>query len=67
MQKRQPTGTQRWMGHAVVAVGVTVGVHKTVKPHPIVSIAIGAFAAWIHECLDAPVSQFIAAIAPRSP
>jgi len=55
------------MGHAVVAVGVTVVVHKTVKPHPIVSIAIGAFAAWIHERLDAPVSQIIAAIAPQSP
>ena len=64
MQKREPTTNQRWVGHAIVAVGVTVGVHKTAKPHPIVSMAIGAFAAWIHEYLDAPVSQFITSIAP---
>lgn len=64
MQKRQPTQAQRWTSHAIVGVGVSVGVHKTAKPHPLVSIAIGALAAWIHERLDAPVSRVIAAIAP---
>ncbi|MHB1208906.1 MAG: hypothetical protein ACYC1I_04270 [Acidimicrobiales bacterium] len=64
MPERQPTPAQRWTGHAIVGVGVSVGVHKTAKPHPLVSVAIGVFAAWIHERLDAPVSQVIAAIAP---
>ena len=64
MQKRYPTPTQRWIGHVTVGVGVSVVVHKSAKPNPIVSIAIGAFAAWIHECLDAPVSRIIAVIAP---
>ncbi|NNN10010.1 MAG: hypothetical protein HKL85_12585 [Acidimicrobiaceae bacterium] len=63
MRKPQPTPVQKWMGHGVVGLSVSYGVHRTAKPHPLVSLGIGAFAVVIHDYFDAPVSQAIATLA----
>ena len=63
MQSPQPTPVQKWIGHGVVDLSVSYGVHKIAKPHPLVSLGIGAFAVVIHGYFDAPVSQVIAVLA----
>jgi hypothetical protein len=45
-----------------VGLSVAAAVHSTGKAHPVVSIAIGAFASYVHSEMDAPVSQVIAGV-----
>ena len=60
MQNPQPSPMQRLIGHGAVGLGVSYWVHKTLKPHPLVSLGIGAFATVIHGYFDAPLAQIIA-------
>jgi len=57
-----PTPLQIGIGHLAVGLSVAAAVHATGKVHPVISIAIGTFAGYVHAEVDAPVSQVIASV-----
>jgi hypothetical protein len=57
-----PTPIQYGIGHVAVGIGVAAAVHSTGKVHPLISVAIGACAGYLHAEMDAPVSQVIAGV-----
>jgi diacylglycerol kinase len=60
-----PTTFQRHVGHAVVGVTFAVAVQAKFKTHPLISLAVGSLAAFVHNEADAPVSQVFAGVAAR--
>ena len=65
MAQKQPTATEMWIGHAVVAVLSSIAVHKCVKGPVWVSVMVGSvIGVAAHDYFDAPVSQVVAALAP---
>ena len=60
-----PTAFQRRAGHAVVGVTFAVAVQAKFKTHPLISLAVGSLAAFVHKEADAPASEVIAGVAAR--
>jgi diacylglycerol kinase len=60
-----PTAFQRRAGHAIVGVTFALVVQEKFKTHPLISLAAGSVAAFVHKEADAPVSQVIAGVSAR--
>jgi hypothetical protein len=56
MAQKQPDPVARYLGHALVGVGVAVIVAKASRT-ALPALLLGLFAMFIHDALDAPVSQ----------
>jgi hypothetical protein len=61
----RPSTFQRRAGHAIVGVTFAVAVQVRFKTHPLISLAVGSLAAFVHKETDSPVSQVIAGVAAR--